>query len=293
MTVHANQSHDDLVRYIALQLLIRQTNAILHTNLITDTTLLAQDGDTLYFDPVLDDRRAVAGHRCGRAFNARPGSNTTIPPDDRVQDTGVVFDLRLIQHDGFLDAHARADDGLRADGDVGAEFRGRVDLRGGVDEDRWHDSRGGFCDLCRLRLERLGQVECVGGHSGASGLDLPPEVLGLVHKEAVAVGQFGQNILLEAHDFVALAVFVIVGHEAGLEVLGRWVVDHAGPFGLALDGSLDAGEDGIRGEEVDAAVDEVGDVGFGLFNIVEHAFCVGVGDDAAEVGGCFVGHAGS
>src|SRR5437773_1354725 len=64
--------HDELIRHIALQLLIRQTDAILHAHLITHAALLAQNRDALHFDSVLDDRCVVAVERGGRAVDSGP-----------------------------------------------------------------------------------------------------------------------------------------------------------------------------------------------------------------------------
>ena len=110
--------HDDLVRHIALQLLVRQADAVLHAHLIANAAFLAQDCDALDFHAVLDDRSAMARVWRGRAFDACPGSDTTVPADDRVQHTGVVFDLRFIQDDCFFDTSSCADDGFGTDGDV-------------------------------------------------------------------------------------------------------------------------------------------------------------------------------
>lgn len=227
----------------------------------------------------------MAAQRRGRAFDSSPRANTAAPANDGVQDTSVVLDFRLIEDHSFFDAHACTDNGFRADRHVGTEFCCRVDLGGWMDEDGRHDGRGRLGDLLGLLLECLLQVQRVRGHGTPRRLDLAPEVLGFVDEEAVAVGEFRQDVLLQAHDFIALAVFVIIGNEAGLEVLGRWVADQAGPFGLALDGGLDGGKDGVRGEQIDAAVDHVGDMAFGFLDVVEHAFRVGVGDDAAEIRG--------
>lgn len=103
-----------------------------------------------------------------------------------------------------------------------------------------------------------------------------------------AVGEVGEDILFQAEDLVLFAVLELFGEEGVVEVFRGGVGDHARAVGAALDGGFDGGEDGLGGKEVDAAVDEVGDVGFGFFDVVEDAFGVGVGDDTAEVGGCVV-----
>ena len=38
-----------------LKLLVRQTHAVLHADLITNTALLAKNGDTLHLDTLLDN----------------------------------------------------------------------------------------------------------------------------------------------------------------------------------------------------------------------------------------------
>ena len=137
------------------------------------------------------------------------------------------------------------------------------------------------------------QVQSVGGDGGASGLDLAPEVFGFVDKEAIGVGEIGEDVLLEPEDFVLLAVFVGIGPPGVFEVFGGRVGDHSRTLGSAFDGCADRGKDGFGGEEVDTAIDEVGDLGFGLLDVMQDAVGVGVGDNAAEVGGSLIGHAGT
>jgi hypothetical protein len=89
-------------------------------------------------------------------------------------------------------------------------------------------------------------------------------------------------------DNLVLAVLIVflVDHEGTLEVIRRWVRDEAGgSVGTALDGAADGGEDGIGAEEVDTAVDQVGDVALGLLDVVQNTARVRIGDNAAEVGG--------
>lgn len=286
-------SHDDLITNIALQLLIRQTDAVLHPHLIPDAAVLAQDGDALHLDAVLDDARRVAADGGGRALDARPRAHAAVPADDAVQHAGVVLDLGVLEHDGLLDADAGADDGAGADGDVGAEFGGRVDVGRGVDEDGGDDVGRGRGELRGLGLQGFLEVEGVGGDGGAGGFDLAPEILGFEHVELFAVGEIGEDVLLEAEHFVFLAVFELLAEEGGVEVFGGGVGDHAGAVGAAFDGGFDGGEDCFGGEEVDAAIDQVGDVRFGFLDVVQNALAVGVGDDAAKVGGGVVGNTGT
>ena len=276
-----------------LQLLIWQTHAVLHPHLIAHPAVLAQDRDTLHLDPVLHDTRRVAAHGRRRAFDARPGTHAAVPPDDGVQHARVVLDLDVLEDDGFLDADTGADDGAGSDGDVGAEFGRSVHLGGAVDEDGRDDVGGRRGELFGLGLPCFLQVEGVGRDGGAGGLDLAPEIFGLEHEELFAVGEVGEDVLLQAEDFVLLAVLELHRGDVGVEVLRGWVRDHAGAVGAAFDGGFDGGEDGFGGEEVDAAIDEIGDVRFGLLDVVQDALGVGVGDDAAEVCGGVVTDAGA
>ena len=77
--------------------------------------------------------------------------------------------------------------------------------------------------------------------------------------------------------------------EGGFEVLGGGVGQQPWALGPSLDGAADGGEDALGREEVDAAVDEVGDVRLGLLDVVEHALRVRVRDNATKVGGGVVG----
>jgi len=233
----------------------------------------------------------MAIDRRRRALDSRPGPDPAVPPDDRVQDARIVLDLRVGEHDRLLDAHTRADDRARADRHVRAQLGGRIDVRGGVDEDGREDVCRRLGELLRARLPGLLEVECVCGNGGAGGLDLAPEVLGLVDEELLAVGEVGEDVLLEAQD-LGLLILVVV-EEAGLEVLGGGVGVQARPVGAPLDGAADGGEDGLGGEEVDAAVDEVRDVRLGLLDVVEYTLRVCVRHDAAEVCGGVLAHAGA
>lgn len=202
-----------------------------------------------------------------------------------------MLDLGILQHDGVLDTGAGTDDHARSDGDVRAQLGGGVDAGRGVDVDGRHDGGRGRGEFVGLRLECLLQVEGVGGDSGTGGLDLAPEVLGLVDEEAVAVREIGQDVLLQTQDLALL--FVLGGDERRLQVFGGGVGDETGAGGATLDGAADGGENALGSEQVDAAVDEVGDMRLGLFDVVQHPLSVRVGHDAAEVGGGVVVHPGS
>ena len=222
----------------------------------------------------------------GGTLHTRPSTNLAVPADNRVHDAGVVLDLGVLEDDGLLDADAGADDAARADRHVGADLGGGVHLRGGVDVHGGNDVSGGLCELLGAGLEGLCEVEGVCGDGGAGRLDLAPEVLGLEDEELAAVCDVGEDVLLEADDGVLLVFFVfLAGVVGGVEVLGGGVGEEAGALGAALDGAADGGEDALGGEEVDTAVDEVGDLTLWLLDVVEDALRVGVRHDAAEVAG--------
>ena len=127
-----------------LKLLVRQADTVLHTDFISNSTLLAENGDALDLDAVLDDAGGVAsnGSRC--ALDTRPSTDLAVPADDGVQDASVVLDLRVFKNDRLLDTYTSANDDAGADGDVGTDLGGWVDLRGGVDVDGREDvCRGG------------------------------------------------------------------------------------------------------------------------------------------------------
>lgn len=227
----------------------------------------------------------MAVERCRGTFHTGPRPHATVPPDDRVQHACVVLDLGVLEHDGVLDARSGPDDHAGTDGHVGTQLGGWVDRRGGVDEDRGHDVGGRRGDLFRASLEGLLEVEGVGGDGRPGRLDLSPEVLGLVDEEAVAVGQVGEDVLLQAEDLTALALLVVCRRrDEGVEVFGRGVRHEAGAGGAALDGAADGGEDALRRKQVDTAVDQVGDVRLGLLDVVQNTLGVRVGDNATEVG---------
>jgi len=259
----------------------------LHADFITNSTLLAKNGDSLDLDTILDDAGCVAGHRCRGTFHTGPGANSAVPANDGIQHASVVLDLGVLQYNGLLDAHTSTDGRTRTDRHVRAELGGGVDLRGRVDED-WGDNvcRGG-CELLGTALCCLLEVESIGRDGGPGSLDLAPEVLGLVHKELFAVRHVTQNVLLEADDLVlAVLVVVVVDHEGALEVIGRRVRNQTRrAIGTALDGGANRREDSLGAEQINAAVDQIGDVAFGLLDVVKHTAGVGVGDDAAKVGG--------
>lgn len=215
-----------------------------------DTTFLAQDGDSLYLEPVLDDAGGVAGHRHGAALDTRPCAHAAVPAHDGVHDTGVVLDLGILQHNGLLDAGAAADGGAGANGNIGPQLRGGVNGGAGVDKDGRDDVGRGRGQLLGAVLPGLLQVQGVGRDGGARSLDLSPKVLCLVHKELLRVGHVAKNVLLEADDLaLALVVLVVrVEHEGALQILGGGIGGEAGPVGAALHGALDGREDDVGAE---------------------------------------------
>ena len=226
----------------------------------------------------------MAAHGDGCTFHASPGTDTAAPADDRVHDAGVVADLGVLKNNGVFDTGTGADDDTWADRDVRTELGGGVNGGGGVDVDRRNDGGRGAREFRRLGLECLLEVQGVGRYSRAGGLDLAPEVLGFVNEEAVAVSQVRENILLQTEDLALLSVLVVsVGDEGGLQVIGGGVREEAGAGGAALDGAADGGEDALCSEEVDTAVNQVGDVRLGLLDVVQHALGVRIGHDASEV----------
>lgn len=231
------------------------------------------------------------------ALNTCPSTNPAAPADDGVEDAGIVLDLGVLEDNTLLDAGASANGDTGANAHVGAQLGGGVDVGGGVDEDRGHNVGAGRRELVAAGLGGLLEVEGVGGDGGASSLDLTPEVLSLVDVELLAVGHITQDILLEADDLVLLAliIIIIVGEdEAVLEVIGGGVRDEArGSVEAALNGRADGGEDSLSRKEIDTAINEVANARLGLLDVVQHTAGVGVGDDAAEVGGSLVAHAGT
>ena len=183
-----------------------------------------------------------------------------------------MFDFRVFEHDAFFHPYPGADDRTRTDGDVGAEFGRGVDFCSGVDEDRRDEVGGGFGEFCALALKSFLQVQRICGDSRSRGFDLAPKILGFEDVELFAVGEVAEDILFETQDLVFFAVFELFGEEGGVEVFGGGVGDHAGAVGAPFYGAFDGGEDCFGGEEVDAAVDEVGDVAFWFLDVVQHAF---------------------
>ena len=222
----------------------------MHADFITNSTLLAKNGDGLDLDTILDDAGCVAGHRCRGALHTGPGTNSAVPANDGIQHASVVLDLRVLQHNGLLDAHTSTDGRTRADRHVRAKLGGGVDLRGRVDEDRGDNVCRGGCKLLGTALCCLLQVESIGRDGGPGSLDLTPEVLGLVHKELFAVRHITQDVLLEADNLVlAVLVVVVVDHEGALEVIGRRVRNQTRrAVGTALDGGANRREDSLGAE---------------------------------------------
>jgi hypothetical protein len=209
-----------------------------------------------------------------------------------------MLDLRVLEDDTLLDTSTSANNDTGSNAHVRAELGSGVDLGGRVNENRRNDvGAGGRELLAGFGLGGLLKVESVGGNSGASSLDLTPEVLGLIDIELLAVGHIGQDVLLQTNDLALLLlvlIVVVLGDVAVLEVIGRGVRNEtSGAVEAALDGGSNGGEDGLGGEEVDTAVDEVADTRLGLLDVVKNTASVRVGDDATKVCGSLVAHTGS
>lgn len=227
-----------------------------------------------------------------RSLDTRPRADLAVPAHNRVQHARIVLDLAVLEDDSLLDAHTGADVHARANRHIGAQLGCRIHGGRRVDVDGRNDVCAGLGELLVAGLEGLEEVEGVCGHGGASRLDLAPEVLCLEDEELARVCDIREDVLLEADDLVLpVLVLVLALVEAGLQVLSRGVREDAGPLGAALDGAANGLEDGLGAEEVDAAVDQVGDLGLGLLDVVQHALGMGVADDAAEVGGGLGGDA--
>lgn len=258
-----------------LQFLVWQANTVLHANFICHGAILAENGNALDLDAVLDDAGGVASNGSWCALNTGPGTNLAGPTNDGVQNTCIVLDLRVFENDGLFDTRTSSNDDTRANRDVGSDLGSWVDLGGGVNVDWRQNVCGGGRELLRSRLECLQEVQGVGWDGRTSGLDLAPKVLGLKDEELPAVGNVGQYILLQANDSILLVIVVVfVLVEGRFEVLGGGVRQQPWALGPSLDGAANGGEDALGREEVDSAVDEVGDVRLGLLDVVKHALGV-------------------
>lgn len=100
---------------------MRQHDAVADDGLVLDRDFLAQDRHALDLEPVL-------GHCCAvvctwrSALHARPAAHLRVPANDRVQDTGVLLDVDVIQNDRVPDTGALADDDIGSDRDVGSKL---------------------------------------------------------------------------------------------------------------------------------------------------------------------------
>lgn len=281
-----------------LQLLVRQADTVLNTDLVADTTVLAQDSNALDLDAVLDDAGGMAADGGRGTLNTSPGTDAATPSDDRVENTSVMLDLRVLEHDTLLDTGTSTNSDARSNAHVRTELGSRVNFGGRVNEDRGNDVGARSCKLfAGFGLGGLLKVEGVGGNSRASGLDLAPEVLGLVDVELLAVGHVGQDVLLQTNDLALLLLIIVVvvrNDVAVLEVVGRGVRNKTSrAVEATLDGGSNGREDGLSGEEVDTTVDEVADTRLRLLDVVENTASVRVGDNATEVCSSLVAHTGS
>lgn len=186
-----------------------------------------------------------------------------IGADDTVQRTAVLFQRRSFEDDGVLDSDAWADSHVGADGDVGADLGGGVDGGRGVDEGGCDDVGSGGGEEGWVGEFVVGEVEGSGSHRRGSGLDLSPEIVCLVDIHFPSGSQRHDHILLETKNLVGL-------DEGVFRRASRLFVHR----------NLDHVKQGLV-KEVDAAVDNVGDPAFGLFDVVDHLVGLWVSDDAA------------
>lgn len=228
---------------------------------------------------------------CWCTLNTGPCTDPAVPSDDRISNECIVLDLRVLEDDRLLDSDACSDNRAWADRDVWTKLGSWVDLCSWMNKHWWEDVRGWLCELWRAVIHCLLQVKGVSWDCRSGSLDLAPEVLGLVYEELLGVGHVGEDILLKTEYLVLLVL--VIGEEAGLEVLAGWVGVKAWAVRAALDGATNGWENRVGAEEVDAAVDEVGDVGFWLLDVVKDTARVRVGDDASEVGGSVLADAGT
>lgn len=94
-----------------------QDDAVPDDGLVLDRDLLAQDGDRLDLETRLGHCCAVVSRR-GCALDARPASNLGVPANNRMQDTGVLLHIHVIQHNRVANTGTLANEHVRADRDV-------------------------------------------------------------------------------------------------------------------------------------------------------------------------------
>ena len=94
-----------------------QDDAVPDDGLVLDRDLLAQDSDRLDLEARLGHRCAVVSRR-GRALNTRPASDLGVPANNRVQDTGVLLHIHVIQYNRVTDTGTLANEHVRADRDI-------------------------------------------------------------------------------------------------------------------------------------------------------------------------------
>ena len=221
--------------------------------------------------------------RCWGTLNTRPRTDLAVPSNNRVSNERIVSDLSILQDNRLLNSDTCTNSGAWADRHILSKLSGWVDVCGWVDEHWWKDVRGWLSKLLRAVVHCLLEIKCVSRDGRSSSLNLAPKVLSLVDKELLRIRHIGEDILLETEDFVLLVL--VISEEAGLQVLRRWVGVQAWAVGAALDGAADGWKDGVGAEEVDAAVDQVGDVRLWLLDVVQHTAGVWIGNNASKVAG--------
>src|SRR2546421_6365597 len=88
------------------QLLEWQTDAILYSNLVPNTTLFPENRNALNLDSILDDAGVVAVHRSRSTLYTSPSTYLAVPTHNGVKNAGIMLDLRILEYDRFLDTHS-------------------------------------------------------------------------------------------------------------------------------------------------------------------------------------------
>lgn len=248
-----------------------KNDSVLNMHLLGDINVRRENGHRLDLGAILNEGLGVVVGSNSGSLDSGPGSNLASSTKNRVEHGGIMLDLDTLENNRVLDSSTSGDHGTGTDGHVGAELGSRVDLGRGINVDRRHNvGRGSLkTGLLGISLKSLLQVKRVGGDSRASGLDLSPEVLGLVGVESVSSRELDENILLKSE-----VVLIALTNKRG--ILGL-LFSH-------LLSSSDSVEDGLV-EKVNTSIDQVGNVRLRLLNVMDNSLSFGVGNNGTKVVG--------